>query len=88
MKKNLVLVIAVLIVAAIAAVYMSGGGKSGESGSSGGAAAEKTLTFGCQMYSDGMICPWKQTNCGWNAMRYGISESLFRFDENSRKKIT
>ncbi len=82
MKKNLVLVIAVLIVAAIAAVYMSGGGKSGESGSSG-AAAEKTLTFGCQMYSDGMICPWKQTNCAWNAMRYGISESLFRFDENS-----
>ena len=80
MKKNMVLVIAVLIVAAIAAVYMTGGSKSGDSGST---ASEKTLTFGCQMYSDGMICPWVQTNCAWNAMRFGVSECLFKFDANT-----
>ena len=36
------------------------------------------------MYSDGMIAPWMQTNCAWNCMRYGISESLFEFDDNSQ----
>ncbi len=45
-------------------------------------AEEKTLTFGCQMYSDGLVNPAAQTNCAWNCMRYGISESLFKFNDN------
>ena len=45
-------------------------------------AEEKTLTFGCQMYSDGLVNPAAQTNCAWNCMRYGISEALFRFNDN------
>ncbi len=44
-------------------------------------ASAETLTFGCQMYSDGMIDPIAQTNCAWNCMRYGISECLFKFDD-------
>ncbi len=45
-------------------------------------AEEKVLSFGCQMYSDGLVNPAAQTNCAWNCMRYGISESLFRFNDN------
>ena len=41
------------------------------------AMAAGTLTFGCQMYSDGLIDPIAQINCAWNCMRYGISECLF-----------
>ena len=43
---------------------------------------EKVLTFGCQMYSDGLVNPAAQTNCAWNCMRYGISEALFKFNDN------
>ncbi len=50
-------------------------------GMASNAMAAGTLTFGCQMYSDGMIDPIAQTNCAWNAMRYGISECLFKFDD-------
>lgn len=46
------------------------------------AMAAGNLTFGCQMYSDGMIDPIAQTNCAWNAMRYGINECLFKFNDS------
>ena len=62
----------------------SSSGSGASSGSASSTAAGKTLTFGCQMYSDGMIAPWLQTNCAWNCMRYGISESLFEFDDDSQ----
>lgn len=42
----------------------------------------KTLKFGCQMYADGNINPAAQVNTAWNCMRYGISEALFRFNDN------
>ncbi len=45
-------------------------------------AEEKVLTFGCQMYSDGLVNPAHDTNCGWNCMRYGIGEALFKFNDN------
>ena len=80
MKRAIALVLALLMFAAL-----FGCGKKEESSKTeSGKTAEKTLTFGCQMYSDGMICPWMQTNCAWNCMRYGISESLFKFDDNSQ----
>ena len=60
------------------------GTNSGSSaGSSAGTApAEKILTFGCQMYSDGLINPVSQINCAWNCMRFGVSEALFKFDDS------
>lgn len=42
---------------------------------------EKVLNFGCQMYTDGIVDPMYDTNGGWNAMRYGITEALFKFDD-------
>lgn len=46
------------------------------------AEGEKVLGFGCQMYSDGLMNPASQTNCAWNCMRFGVSEALFKFNDN------
>ena len=43
---------------------------------------EKVLNFGCQMYTDGCVNSANDENGGWNAMRYGIAEALFKFDDN------
>lgn len=42
----------------------------------------KVLTFGCQMYDDGSLNSALQPNGSWNCMRYGISEALFKFNDN------
>lgn len=88
MKKHTKKIIALGMAAAMALGTLAGcgGSKTPENAanvssesSSGG---EKVLKFGCQMYSDGLIDPAAQINCAWNAMRYGITESLFKFDDN------
>lgn len=43
---------------------------------------EKVLNFGCAMYTDGMVNSAMDENAGWNAMRYGIAEALFKFNDN------
>ena len=55
MKRTLALILAVLLLAGLMA--SCGGKTDGGKTNGSAAAAEKTLTFGCQMYSDGMICP-------------------------------
>ncbi|MDD6189952.1 MAG: ABC transporter substrate-binding protein [Clostridiales bacterium] len=45
-------------------------------------AAEKVLNFGCQMYTDGIVNSVMDENGGWNAMRYGIAETLFKFNDS------
>ena len=45
------------------------------------AGEEKVLNFGCQMYDDGSLNFSLTPNGAWNAMRYGITEALFRFDD-------
>ena len=57
-----------------------GGGASDNSGSTSAANGgdKKVLTFGCQMYTDGIVNTVTDENGGWNAMRYGITEGLFK----------
>ena len=45
-------------------------------------AEDKVLNFGCAMYTDGVVNSAMDENAGWNAMRYGIAEALFKFDDN------
>ena len=84
MKKMMTLGLAVTVAAA--ALSGCGGSKAPSEGTASGseqaAGGEKVLKFGCQMYSDGLIDPAAQINCAWNAMRYGITEALFKFDDN------
>ena len=64
----------VLAVIAAAAAMMSIGFSA--------SAEEKVLNFGCAMYTDGMVNSALDENSGWNAMRYGIAEALFKFDDS------
>ena len=61
-----------------------GGGASDNSGSTSAAndGDKKVLTFGCQMYTDGIVNTVTDENGGWNAMRYGITEGLFKFNDS------
>ena len=42
----------------------------------------KVLNFGCQMYDDGSVNTAMAISSSWNCMRYGISEALFKFNDN------
>lgn len=46
------------------------------------ASNEKVLNFGCAMYTDGSVNSVLDENGGWNAMRYGVSEALFKFNDS------
>ncbi len=50
--------------------------------SAGVHADEKVLNFGCAMYTDGIVNSVMDENGGWNAMRFGISEALFKFNDS------
>ena len=75
-----------LLLAAVMLLLLAGCGSSGNSsGSSSTAnqtASEKVLTFGCQMYDDGSVNTVSGESSGWNCMRYGISEGLFKFNDS------
>lgn len=61
------------------------GGSDNSSGESEASASDsgegKVLNFGCQMYDDGNLNFAMSPNCAWNAMRYGITEALFKFND-------
>ena len=61
----------------------SNGMETAESGANDTSASggEKVLNFGCQMYDDGSLNFALTPNGAWNAMRYGITESLFKFND-------
>ena len=69
-----------LTAALAAGLLLSGCGGNQGGGKSDGAG--KTLNFGCQMYDDGSVNTAMAISSSWNCMRYGISEALFKFDDN------
>lgn len=80
-KKSAALLVAGLVTCGLLA-GCGGGDKKDAPKDGGKAAVAKTLTFGCQMYSDGLINPASQVNCAWNVSRFGIGQTLFKFDDN------
>ena len=96
MRKHVGKLVACGLAAALAVFALAGcgGSSSGSAAASGDASAsgsaasadvaatsDATLTFGCQNYSSGGVDPAAETNTAWNAMRYGITECLFKFDD-------
>ena len=83
MRKNIKKLLTLGLCAIMGASLLAGCGSSGGSeGSTGGAAGgEKVLTFGCQMYTDGLIDPAHDINTAWNCMRFGAGEALFKFND-------
>ena len=78
MKK----ILSLLLTAALLLIALTGCG-SGEGAAvpQTASAGEKVLTFGCQMYDDGSVNTVSGESSGWNCMRYGVSEALFKFND-------
>ena len=67
----------------VALLMLTGcGAKESDSAANADQAGKKVLTFGCQMYTDGIVNTVTDENGGWNAMRYGITEGLFKFNDS------
>ncbi len=75
-------VLSVALAAILVLTALSGCGKKEDTGNNPAAPAEKVLNFGCAMYTDGCVNPANDENAGWNFMRYGAGETLFKFDDN------
>lgn len=93
LKKTTLFILGTLLTASAFSGCSSNTGNNNENtdttGSYNDAASEtqgstdgKTLKFGCQMYADGNLNPAAQVNTAWNCMRYGVSEALFKFNDN------
>lgn len=78
-------ILALLLAGVMATTVLGGCGSKGSDSSSSSSKAssdEKVLNFGCAMYTDGSVNTAGDENGGWNAMRYGITETLFKFNDN------
>ncbi len=73
MKKAISLLLAFVMAAS---AFAACAGKTNEDD------GKKVLNFGCAMYTDGVVNTVLDENGGWNAMRYGITEALFKFDDS------
>ncbi len=76
MKK----IISIVLSAVMLAMLFTGCGDKG--GSNQGDGGEKVLNFGCQMFADGILNTGMDENSGWNCMRFGVSEGLFKFNDS------
>lgn len=89
MKKRISLLLCGIMAVSLLAGCGGGGAAAGSSkagsAASGSAAAgaSKTLKFGCITFGNGRIDPSLETNTAWNCMRIGVSEALFKFDDNA-----
>jgi len=86
MNKNILHVLrrpaALLLTAALSVACLAGCGSSKNDSSSASASASETkhLNFGCYSFTESLD-PVVNVNSSWAAMRYGIVECLFRFDD-------
>ncbi len=71
-------ILSLSLVAVMLAIMFTGCGNKED----GDKKSEKVLNFGCQMYTDGVVNSVTDENGGWNAMRFGITEGLFKFNDN------
>ncbi len=80
MKKKL---ISLALVAALAATLLVGCGSdtADTATTSDASASSNHLNFSCYNYSNSMD-PITNVNSSWVGVRYGVTECLFRFDEN------
>lgn len=70
-----------LLAASAAGTVVAGLGLTGCSSSDSGGSSGTELKFGCTNFSKESLDPSNQPNAAWACMRYGIGESLFKFDE-------
>ena len=85
MKKHMKSVLAVVMSLSMTMACLAGCGQSSdkkEDTAADNTGTEKVLTFGCQNYSGGNVNPAYQTSAAWNTMRYGVSESLCKFNDS------
>ncbi len=72
-----------MVLVMTAVIFTGCTGSSSDQGTQGETSAEeKVLNFGCQMYTDGIVNAALDENAGWNAMRYGVTEALFKFNDS------
>ncbi|RLP06499.1 ABC transporter substrate-binding protein [Propionibacterium australiense] len=71
-----------LLTASAAGAAVAGLGMAGCSSGSGSGGSSTELKFGCTNFSKESLDPSNQTNAAWACMRYGVGESLFKFDEH------
>ena len=70
-----------LLTASAAGAAVAGLGLVGCSSGSGSGGSSTELRFGCTNFSKESLDPSNQPNAAWACMRYGVGESLFKFDE-------
>lgn len=71
-----------LLTASAAGAAVAGLGLAGCSSGSGSGGSSSELKFGCTNFSKESLDPSNQPNAAWACMRYGVGESLFKFDDH------
>ena len=80
-KKYLALGIATILSLSLFSGCSSSAGDESTGAGQTEAVGEEVLNFGCQMYDDGSLNFALASSSSWNAMRFGITESLFKFND-------
>lgn len=75
-KRKFLTIALTLALVGVMALALAGCGGKEDSG--------KTLKFVGQDYAGGNLDPSNMDNAGWQMVRMGIGETLFKFDENSK----
>ncbi len=77
--------LAVTLAAAVVLPMAGCGDKTGGTGGTAGGDGEKVLNFGCYVYSTSFD-PAHYQNASWQSMRWGITETLYKFNDDGSMK--